>query len=272
MTKVRRTIIPVARFVPETKAFPKQMLPVVDNLTDQYIVNEVTQSSVKDIIIATREDNDAIQEAPKLDRNLFKEIKFGIFNKKILSQVEVHYSYQKDPKIIRHTIGYTCKFIVNNFYAELLKAEILRITQLLNDYEAILPSVSMGQAVNHHGVHYYGITNSSSRSGHSCKVDKIIQKLVSNTKIFNLVTMSCHMFKVKIMNFTGGKEVESGGEIRLTHTMQKLNETQHILAYVSQEEHYETGEKLECIKNKGLRQLMLGYLTQILKKESAWAK
>ncbi|MFE4121347.1 sugar phosphate nucleotidyltransferase [Priestia sp. YIM B13486] len=289
MTKVRRAIIPVARldtrFVPVTKALPKEMLPIVDNLTSQYIVNEVILSSVADIIIETKEDNDAIEAAPKLERNLFEGIKFRIFNKEYLSQVEVHYSYQKEPKRLRHTIGCTCKFIVNDFYAELLEADTLqaetpKIRQLLSGYEATLSSVSMDRAVNHHRVRHYGIANSSSTSGYGCKVDTFIKKLVSSKNLSNLVTMSCHMLKMKIMNFTGGKEVETGGEIQFTLAMQKLNEAQHIFAYDSKGEHYDTGEKLGCIKtifefkfkNNELRQLIVDCLTQILNKESAWAK
>ncbi|PFE35759.1 UTP--glucose-1-phosphate uridylyltransferase [Priestia megaterium] len=289
MMKVRRAIIPVARldtrFVPVTKALPKEMLPIVDNLTSQYIVNEVIQSSVADIIIETRENNDAIGAAPKLERNIFKKIKFGIFNKEYSSQVEVRYSYQKEPKRIRHTIGCTCKFIVNDFYAELLEADILqaetpRIRQLLNGYEATLLSVSMDRVVNHHRAYQYGIANSSSRSGQSCKVDTFIKKLVLSTNLSNLVTMSCHMFKMKIMNFTGGKEVETVGEIQFTHATQKLNEAQHIFAYDSKGEHYDTGKKLGCIKtifefkfkHNELRQLIVDCLTQILNKESVWAK
>ncbi len=75
MTKVRRAIIPVARldtrFVPVTKALPKEMLPIVHNLRSQYIANEVIQSTVADIIVETRENNDAIEAAPKLERNIF---------------------------------------------------------------------------------------------------------------------------------------------------------------------------------------------------------
>lgn len=289
MTKVRRAIIPVARldtrFVPVTKALPKEMLPIVDNLTSQYIVNEVILSSVADIIIETKEDNDAIEAAPKLERNSFKEIKFRIFNKKYSSQVEVHYSDQKEPKRLRHTIGCTCKFIVNDFYAELLEADTLqaetpRIRQLLNGYEATLSSVSMDRAVNHHRAHQYGIANSSSRSGHSCKVGTFIKKLVLSTNLSNLVTMSCHMFKMKVMNFTGGKEVKTVGEIQFTHAIQKLNEAQCIFAYDFKGEHYDKGKKLGFIKtifefkfkHDELRQLIVDCLTQILNKESAWAK
>lgn len=118
--KVKKAIIPAAglgtRFLPATKAMPKEMLPIVDKPTIQYIVEEAIQSGIEDIIIVTGKGKRAIEDhfdhAFELEDNLYKKGKIDLLEEVQQSaEVDIHYIRQKEPKGLGHAVWCARKFI-----------------------------------------------------------------------------------------------------------------------------------------------------------------
>lgn len=294
MTKVKKAIIPAAglgtRFLPATKALPKEMLPIIDKPTIQYIVEEAIQSGIEDIIIVTGKGKRAIEDhfdyAPELERNLFEKEKFEILKKiKRSSSIEIHYIRQKEPKGLGNAVWCARNFIGNEPFAVLLGDDIVQaetpgLRQLMDEYETTLSSVIGVQTVDYHETHRYGIVDPSSRNGRRYQVNRFVEKPVAGTAPSNLAIMGRYVFTPEIFKFLEEGEVGAGGEIQLTDAIQKLNQIQRVFAYDFEGKRHDVGEKLGFIKttiefalqNKELKQPVLEFLTQTLKKESAWAK
>ncbi|MUV36928.1 UTP--glucose-1-phosphate uridylyltransferase [Lentibacillus sp. JNUCC-1] len=134
MKKVKKAIIPAAglgtRFLPATKAMPKEMLPIVDKPTIQYIVEEAIESGIEDIIIVTGKHKRAIEDHFdsnfELENNLIKKEKFELLEKvNQTSKVDIHYIRQKDPQGLGHAVWCARKFIGNEPFAVLLGDDIV---------------------------------------------------------------------------------------------------------------------------------------------------
>ena len=131
MKKVRKAIIPAAglgtRFLPATKAMPKEMLPIVDKPTIQYIVEEAVESGIEDIIIVTGKGKRAIEDhfdnAFELEQNLIEKGKYELLEKVKHSSkmVDIHYIRQKEPKGLGHAVWCARKFIGNEPFAVLIR-------------------------------------------------------------------------------------------------------------------------------------------------------
>ncbi|WP_338379226.1 UTP--glucose-1-phosphate uridylyltransferase, partial [Enterococcus faecium] len=130
MMKVKKAIIPAAglgnRFLPATKAMPKEMLPIVDKPTIQYIIEEAIESGIEDIIIVTGKGKRAIEDhfdhSFELEQNLLEKGKFELLKEvqKSSKLVDIHYIRQKEPKGLGHAIWCARKFIGNEPFAVLL--------------------------------------------------------------------------------------------------------------------------------------------------------
>src|SRR5699024_5585145 len=145
MAKVKKAIIPAAglgtRFLPATKAMPKEMLPIVDKPTIQYIVEEAIESGIEDIIIVTGKGKRAIED------NFVKKEKFDLLEKvNQSSNVDIHYIRQKDPKGLGHAVWCARKFIGDEPFAVLLGDDIVQaetpgLKQLINQFNETQRSV-----------------------------------------------------------------------------------------------------------------------------------
>src|SRR4051794_7408624 len=169
--KVRKAIIPAAglgtRFLPATKAMPKEMLPIVDKPTIQYIVEEAIESGIEDIIIVTGKGKRAIEDhfdnSFELEDNLMQKEKFDLLEKvKAPAKVELHYIRQKEPKGLGHAVWCARKFIGDEPFAVLLGDDIVTgetpcLKQLMNQYDETHASVIGVQTVPDEVTHRYGI-------------------------------------------------------------------------------------------------------------------
>ena len=135
MTKIKKVIIPAAglgtRFLPATKAMPKEMLPIVDKPTIQYIVEEAIASGIEDIIIVTGKGKRAIEDhfdhAFELEANLVRKKKFDLLQKVLESaSVDIHYIRQKEPLGLGHAIWCARKFIGNEPFGVMLGDDIVK--------------------------------------------------------------------------------------------------------------------------------------------------
>jgi UTP--glucose-1-phosphate uridylyltransferase len=262
MKKVRKAIIPAAglgtRFLPATKAMPKEMLPIVDKPTIQYIVEEAIASGIEDIIIVTGKGKRAIEDhfdnAFELEQNLIQKGKYDLLEKvKEPSKVDIHYIRQKEPKGLGHAVWCARNFIGDEPFAVLLGDDIVQaetpcLKQLIDQYEQTLSSVIGVKKVPDNETHRYGIIDPIEQHGRRYQVRQFVEKPAPGTAPSNLAIMGRYILTPEIFLFLEKQEAGAGGEIQLTDAIQKLNEIQRVFAYEFEGKRYDVGEKLGFIK------------------------
>ncbi|WP_148630514.1 UTP--glucose-1-phosphate uridylyltransferase GalU [Bacillus sp. E214] len=286
MRKVRKAIIPAAglgtRFLPATKAMPKEMLPIVDKPTIQYIVEEAIESGIEDIIIVTgkgkRSIEDHFDHAYDLENNLMEKGKFDLLEKvQAPSKVDIHYIRQKEPKGLGHAVWCARNFIGNEPFAVLLGDDIVQndnpcLRQLVDEYEKTLSSVIGVQTVDENETHRYGIIDPSTQEGRRYQVSNFVEKPAPGTAPSNLAIMGRYVLTPEIFMFLEKQQTGAGGEIQLTDAIQKLNEIQRVFAYDFEGRRYDVGEKFGFVKttieyalqHEDLRNEMRQYLKQLV--------
>jgi UTP--glucose-1-phosphate uridylyltransferase len=290
LKKVRKAIIPAAglgtRFLPATKAMPKEMLPIVDKPTIQYIVEEAIASGIEDIIIVTGKGKRAIEDhfdyAHELEQNLMDKGKFELLEKVRYSTnlADIHYIRQKEPKGLGHAVWCARNFIGDEPFAVLLGDDIVQsetpcLKQLINQYEETLSSVIGVQSVPDLDTHRYGIVEPSFQDGRRYQVENFVEKPAPGTAPSNLAIMGRYILTPEIFMFLDQQEKGAGGEIQLTDAIQKLNQIQRVFAYDFEGKRYDVGEKIGfvkttvefALKDESLRNDMISFLYEILEKE-----
>ncbi|WP_249870435.1 UTP--glucose-1-phosphate uridylyltransferase GalU [Oceanobacillus saliphilus] len=262
MGKVRKAIIPAAgmgtRFLPATKAMPKEMLPIVDRPTIEYVVQEAIESGIEDIIIVTGKGKRAIEDHFdtnfELEENLIKKGKFDLLEKINKSaNVEIHYIRQKEAKGLGHAVWCARKFIGHEPFAVLLGDDIVQgeqpcLKQLMQQYEETESSIIGVQRVGDDETQRYGIIDPMANEGRRYQVRHFVEKPERGTAPSNLAIMGRYVLTPEIFDFLGKHEKGAGGEIQLTDAIQKLNELQHVFAYEFEGKRYDVGEKLGFLK------------------------
>ncbi|MYL53978.1 UTP--glucose-1-phosphate uridylyltransferase GalU [Pontibacillus yanchengensis] len=259
---IKKAIIPAAglgtRFLPATKAMPKEMLPIVDKPTIQYIVEEAIESGIEDIIIVTGKGKRAIEDhfdhAVELEDNLIKKGKLELLEKvKQSSKVEIHYIRQKEPMGLGHAVWCARKFIGDEPFAVLLGDDIVRaekpcLKQLIEQYEETKSSIVGVQAVPDEETHRYGIIDPTEQNEALHHVRQFIEKPKQGDAPSNLAIMGRYILTPKIMEILENQELGAGNEVQLTDAIQKLNEFENVFAYEFAGRRYDVGEKLGFIK------------------------
>ncbi|WP_332695276.1 UTP--glucose-1-phosphate uridylyltransferase GalU [Halalkalibacter lacteus] len=288
MKKVRKAIIPAAglgtRFLPATKAMPKEMLPIVDKPTIQYIIEEAIEAGIEDIIIVTGKGKRAIEDhfdhAFELEQNLIEKEKFDLLDKvQKASKVDIHYIRQKEPKGLGHAVWCARKFIGDEPFAVLLgddivQAQIPCTKQLIDVYEKTGSSVIGVQTIPEDQTHRYGIVDPISQEGRAYQVSNFVEKPAKGTAPSNLAIMGRYLLTPEIFEYLEKQETGAGGEIQLTDAIQKLNELQSVYAYDFEGERFDVGEKLGfvlttlkfALQNEELSQPLLREMEELLKK------
>jgi len=263
--KVRKAIIPAAglgtRFLPATKAMPKEMLPIVDKPTIQYIVEEAVESGIEDIIIVTGKGKRAIEDhfdnAWELEQNLAEKGKFDLLDKVRYSSnlANIHYIRQKEPLGLGHAVWCARNFIGEEPFAVLLGDDIVQndppcLKQLIDQYEETHSSVIGVQQVPEEETHRYGIIAPASKEGRRYQVDKFVEKPKQGTAPSNLAIIGRYLLTPEIFMFLDKQEKGAGGEIQLTDAIQQLNQIQRVFAYQFEGKRYDVGEKLGFIQSQ----------------------
>ncbi|MEK0316222.1 UTP--glucose-1-phosphate uridylyltransferase GalU [Cohnella sp. 56] len=289
MKKVRKAIIPAAglgtRFLPATKAMPKEMLPIVDKPTIQYIVEEAIESGIEDIIVVTGKGKRAIEDhfdiAFELEHTLEEKGKLDILSKvRKSSNVEIHYIRQKEAKGLGHAVWCARNFIGNEPFAVLLGDDIVQsdtpcTRQLIGQYEQTGKSVIGVQAVGTDQTNRYGILDPIERRGRLYQVGRFVEKPPLGQAPSNLAIMGRYVLTPEIFEFLGKHEIGAGGEIQLTDAIQRLNEAQGVHAYDFEGMRYDVGEKLGFImttidfalRDEELRYRLMDGLEQLILRE-----
>lgn len=258
MNKVRKAIIPAAglgtRFLPATKAMPKEMLPIVDKPTIQYIVEEAIASGIEDIIIVTGKGKRAIEDhfdhATELENNLMEKQKYEMLEtiQSISNMIDIHYIRQKEPKGLGHAILCARKFIGDEPFAVLLGDDIVQaekpcLAQLMEEYNKRFSSVLAVKRVPDAETHRYGIIDPIEAEDRIYQVKNFIEKPDPGTAPSNLAIIGRYILNPEIFMFLEKEEIGAGNEIQLTDAIQKLNKIQRVFAYEFEGKRYDVGEK-----------------------------
>lgn len=288
MKKITKAIIPAAglgtRFLPATKAMPKEMLPIVDKPTIQYIVEEAVASGIKDIIIVTGKGKRAIEDhfdyAPELEQNLLEKGKVELLNKVQYSSklANIHYIRQKEPKGLGHAVWCARKFIGNEPFAVLLGDDIVQsetpcLKQLISQFEETNNSIIGVQTVPKEETNRYGIIDPAFQDGRLYQVENFVEKPALGTAPSNLAIMGRYILTPEIFRMLDQQEAGAGGEIQLTDAIQQLNQTQQVFAYDFEGKRYDVGEKLGFVKttiefalqNEEIKDDLVEFLEQTVK-------
>ncbi|MGE7780175.1 UTP--glucose-1-phosphate uridylyltransferase GalU [Peribacillus sp. NPDC097264] len=288
--KIRKAIIPAAglgtRFLPATKAMPKEMLPIVDKPTIQYIVEEAIESGIEDIIIVTGKGKRAIEDhfdhSFELEQNLFEKGKFELLKEvqKSSKLVDIHYIRQKEPKGLGHAVWCARKFIGDEPFAVLLGDDIVDakkpcLQQMIEQYEMSKASILGVQKVPNEEVSRYGIIEANEIGNRLYNVTSLVEKPKQEDAPSNLAIMGRYILNPGIFKILGDQPPGAGDEIQLTDAISRLNEYESVYAYDFEGIRYDVGEKIGFIQTTiemalqrgDLRENILNYLTNVLNRE-----
>ena len=261
--KIKKAIIPAAglgtRFLPATKAMPKEMLPILDKPTIQYIVEEAVAAGIEDIIIVTGKHKRAIEDhfdnQKELEMVLESSGKNELLDKVNYSSnlANMFYVRQKEQKGLGHAIWTAKQFIGDEPFAVLLGDDIVESTtpaikQLMEQYENTKKSVIGVQTVNEKETHRYGIIDPIDANGRLFSVNKFVEKPKPGTAPSNLAIMGRYILTPEIFNYLENQEIGAGGEIQLTDAIEHLNTDDCVFAYDFEGDRYDVGEKLGFVK------------------------
>ncbi|MFJ7747170.1 UTP--glucose-1-phosphate uridylyltransferase GalU [Peribacillus sp. NPDC097295] len=288
--KIRKAIIPAAglgtRFLPATKAMPKEMLPIVDKPTIQYIVEEAIESGIEDIIIVTGKGKRAIEDhfdhSFELEQNLFEKGKFELLKEvqKSSKLVNIHYIRQKEPKGLGHAVWCARKFIGDEPFAVLLGDDIVDadkpcLQQMMEQYAKSNASILGVQKVSNEDVSRYGIVEANEIGNRLYNITSLIEKPKQEDAPSNLAIMGRYILNPGIFAILGDQRPGAGDEIQLTDAISRLNKYESVHAYDFEGTRYDVGEKIGFIQTTiemalqrgDLREDILNYLTSVLNRE-----
>ena len=289
MQKVTKAVIPAAglgtRFLPATKACPKEMLPIVDKPTIQYIIEEALASGIKDILIITGHNKRSIEDHfdynPELELNLREHGKDELLALvKEIGDINLHYIRQKEPKGLGHAILCAKSFVGDEPFAVLLGDDVVYneekpcLQQLLDVYDATGASVLGCQIVPQEKVSSYGIVASeATEDARIFKVNDMVEKPVVEEAPSRLAVLGRYVITPEIFAILEQTAPGRGGEIQLTDALKVLAQEQSMYAYDFVGHRYDVGDKqgyLEAtveyaLRRPELREKFLRYLQEMMK-------
>jgi UTP--glucose-1-phosphate uridylyltransferase len=260
--KVRKAIIPAGgwgtRFLPATKAQPKEMLPIIDKPAIQYIVEEAINSGIEDIIIITGSGKQAIENhfdrSWELEMVLQEKGNHELLDviRKISNLVDIHYVRQKEPRGLGHAVYCARKVVGDEPFAvllgdDLVQNEIPCLSQLLGVFEEYGGPVLAVQEVAPADVEKYGIIEPSGfikDSSRLLQVRGLIEKPLPEDAPSRYAIIGRYILTPEIFEILEHTPPGSGGEIQLTDSLRGLVELQPIYAYLFEGVRYDVGDKL----------------------------
>ncbi|MBC2310292.1 UTP--glucose-1-phosphate uridylyltransferase GalU [Listeria booriae] len=261
--KVRKAVIPAAglgtRFLPATKAMPKEILPIVDKPTIQYIVEEAVASGIEDILIVTGKGKRAIEDhfdsVPELENNLREKNKLELLHLvEETTNINLHFIRQSKPKGLGDAILQAKGFVGNEPFIVMLGDDIVQSKtpcskQLIDQYQKTHSSVIGVQHVPHDETYRYGIIdplNEYSKGLYNVK--GFVEKPDPEKAPSDLAILGRYLLTPQIFDFLETQEPGAGGEIQLTDAINRLNEIQRVFAYDFEGQRFDVGDKFGFIK------------------------
>lgn len=283
---VKKAIIPAAglgtRFLPATKAQPKEMLPIVDKPTIQYIVEEAVESGIEEILIITGRNKRAIEDhfdkSIELENELEAHEKDELLNivKEISNMANIYYIRQKEPKGLGHAISCAKTFVGNEPFAVMLGDDVVDskvpcLKQLIDCFDEYKTTILGVQEVPKEDVCKYGIVKGMHIEDDVYKVKDLIEKPKIDEAPSNIAILGRYIITPQIFNILENTKPGKGGEIQLTDALKTLINTEAMYAYKFKGRRYDVGDKLGfleatiefALKREDIREPFIKYLKDI---------
>ncbi|MEQ8155639.1 MAG: UTP--glucose-1-phosphate uridylyltransferase GalU [Clostridiaceae bacterium] len=257
--RVKKAIIPAAglgtRFLPATKAQPKEMLPIVDKPTIQYIIEEAIASGIEEILIITGRNKKCIEDhfdkSVELEMELEKNGKDDLLKivRDISDMVDIHFIRQKEPKGLGHAILCAKTFVGNEPFAVLLGDDVVYsekpcLKQLMDCYDEYKTSILGVQTVDEKDVSKYGIVDGINIEGRVYKAKNLVEKPSVEDAPSNVAILGRYIITPQIFDILQNTEPGKGGEIQLTDALKELISREAMYAYDFEGRRYDVGDKL----------------------------
>ena len=286
MQKIRKAIIPAAglgtRFLPATKAQPKEMLPIVDKPAIQYIIEEALASGIEEILIITGRNKRSIED--HFDRSIELEMQLKSQGKydqlkmiEKISDIQIHFIRQKEARGLGHAVLCARQFVGYEPFAVMLGDDIVDnevpcLSQLVDVYDDLGGSVLGVQPVPTPMVSSYGIVNPRKVKPNVWQALDLIEKPDEDEAPSNLAVLGRYILDPEIFNLLEKTEPGRGGEIQLTDAIRMLAKEQAVYAYQFKGRRYDIGDKEgfleatveQALKRPELRDRFMHYLVKTI--------
>ena len=281
--KVRKAVIPAAglgtRFLPATKAQPKEMLPIVDKPTIQYIIEEAVDSGIEEILIITGRNKEYIEnhfdKSIELEMQLERSGKLKELDivRKISSMADIHYIRQKEPKGLGDAVSCAKSFVGNEPFAVMLGDDVIDsegpcLKQLMNCFNEYKTSILGVQKVNENDVMKYGIIKGLYIKENVYKVKVLIEKPTIDEALSNIAILGRYIITPQIFEVLNNVKPGKNGEIQLTDALQQLISIEAMYACEFVGNRYDVGDNLGllqaniefALKRGDLREKLVKYI------------
>jgi UTP--glucose-1-phosphate uridylyltransferase len=263
MTTVRKAVIPAAglgtRFLPASKAIPKEMLPVVDKPAIQYVVEECVAAGITDVLIVTGRNKSAIEDhfdrAPELEANLESKGKDDLLEevRALADLADVHFVRQKEPLGLGHAVSVARAHVGDEPFAVLLGDDLM-----VDDAHLLR---SMIDASTRHGssvialkrlppaeISAYGCVRPTGDVDGLVTFDAIVEKPTPDDAPSDLGVMGRYVFTPRIFDALDRLTPGTGGELQLTDAIGILNQSEAVLGLPFEDGRYDAGNKLDYLR------------------------
>ena len=281
--KVRKAVIPAAglgtRFLPATKAQTKEMLPIVDKPTIQYIIEEAVDSGIEEILIITGRNKESIEnhfdKSIELEMQLERSGKLKELDivRKISSMADIHYIRQKEPKGLGDAVSCAKSFVGNEPFAvmlgdDVIDSEVPCLKQLMNCFNEYKTSILGVQKVNENDVMKYGIIKGLYIEENVYKVKALIEKPTIDEAPSNIAILGRYIITPQIFEVLNNVKPGKNGEIQLTDALQQLISIEAMYACEFVGNRYDVGDNLGllqaniefALKRGDLREKLVKYI------------
>jgi len=261
--KVKKAVIPAAglgtRFLPATKAQPKEMLPVIDTPSIQLVVEEAARAGLTDILIVTGRGKRSIED--HFDRSFeleyFLETKGKTDDLKIVRQISeiasIHYIRQRDPLGLGHAVAAAEEHVGGEPFAVLLGDDLIHpsmplLPDMLSVYERSGRSVISAMQVSREEISLYGCIEAEPVGDHLFRVKTVIEKPPADEAPSTMASIGRYVFTPEIFDSLRETQPGRGGEIQLTDAINLLAQQQDVFAYSFDHGRFDVGNKLDYLK------------------------
>lgn len=265
MQKIRKAVIPAAgfgtRFLPETKAMPKEMLPIVDKPTIQYIVEEIKASGIEQILIisghAKRAIEDHFDSSPELEQHLYESGKMDLLKEvRQVASVKIHYTRQQYMRGLGDAILCAKEFMDGEPFGVILGDDVVyngsgepALKQLISQYDKTGGTIIGCQLVRPEQVSSYGIINGTpTENPDLLKVKNMIEKPSIEEAPSRFAALGRYVITPEVFKILEQTKPGKGGEIQLTDALRVMAKNGTVYAYNFKGKRYDTGNKLGYLK------------------------
>ena len=261
--KVKKAVIPAAgwgtRLLPATKSQPKEMLPIVDKPSIQYIVEEAVEAGIEDILIITSKNKQSIEDhfdkSQALETALKKQAKDELLElvQDISDMITIHSVRQKEQKGLGHAVSCAKSFVGDEPFAVLLGDDIIHsekpvIKQMMEVYEQKESTVLGCKTVAKKDVNKYGIVDYAKKEGDVYRVDDMVEKPEIENAPSNLAILGRYVITPDIFEILENTPPGKGGEIQLTDAIKTLLDKRDVYGYDFEGKRYDIGNKMGFLK------------------------